>query len=373
MASISYGGNVRLGLSAVVAASILFSAKSVFFKMCYKYGTPPVVLQALRCAFSAPFFLWPFLIPHLRPAIARPVPMSRKDIAIIVWLGFSGYYLASIFDMVGLKYVSAGTERLILYIYPTLVVIFSALIFRKAIPTGLYLPLALTYAGIALSFGGETAGEPGGRPYFGGFLVFLSAVFYALFLVWQGRMVRRVGPQRLAAGCMVVAAAFVFAQFLATYPMEALAQPAPVIWISFLTAIFCNVVPVYLYGYGVNLVGAGKAAVVSSVGPVSTMVLAGWLLGEGAGILQMAGLALVVGGTLKLGLQKPASAKAHAEPPAKSDPALESESEVAAVADAYGAESGPAAVPEAVPVSGTAPSAVAASSALGALSGKGLT
>lgn len=307
MASISYGGNVRLGLSAVVAASILFSAKSVFFKMCYKYGTPPVVLQALRSAFSAPFFLWPFLIPLLRPVAARPVPLSRKDIGIIVWLGFSGYYLASIFDMVGLQYVSAGTERLILYVYPTLVVVFSALIFRKAVPKGLYLPLALTYAGIGLSFGGEAVAEPGGRPYFGGFLVFMSAVFYALFLVWQGRMVRRVGPQRLAAGCMMVSTAFVFAQFLVTYPLEALAQPAPVIWIALLTSIFCNVVPVYLYGYGVNVVGAGKAAVVSSVGPVSTMVLAGWLLGEGAGFLQIAGLALVVGGTLKLGMQKPAA------------------------------------------------------------------
>ena len=143
--------------------------------------------------------------------------------------------------------------------------------------------------------------------------MFLSAVFYALFLVWQGRMIGRVGPQRLAAGCMMVSAAFVFAQFLATYPWEALAQPAPVIWIAFLTAVFCNVVPVYLYGYGVNLVGAGKAAVVSSVGPVSTMVLAGWLLGEGAGILQMAGLALVVGGTLKLGMQKPAAAEVRAD------------------------------------------------------------
>jgi drug/metabolite transporter (DMT)-like permease len=408
MASVSNGGNARLGLSAVVAASILFSAKSVFFKMCYKHGTPPVVLQALRSGFSAPFFLWPFLVPLMRPAAARPAPMSRKDIGIIVWLGFSGYYLASIFDMVGLQFVSAGTERLILYIYPTLVVIFSALIFRKAISRSLYLPLALTYAGIALSFGGEAAGEPGGRPYFGGFLVFLSAVFYALFLVWQGRMVRRLGPQRLAAGCMMVSAVFVVAQFLATYPLEALAQPEPVLWISGLTAIFCNVLPVYLYGYGVNMVGAGKAAVVSSVGPVSTMVLAGWLLGEGTGILQIAGLALVMGGTLKLGMQKPSAAAvtaaaevtADAEAPAPAEASVEPKAGSGTVpvpapmdgsliktvrngarADsvAYGAESGLGGLPETVPVSGSTPSAATAAPALeglgglGGLGGKGLT
>ncbi|MDB5102569.1 MAG: drug/metabolite transporter superfamily permease protein [Fibrobacteres bacterium] len=302
MTSISESRNAKLGLSAVVAASILFSAKSVFFKLCYRYGTQPVVLQALRGAFSLPFYLWPFLINRLRPADRRPEPLSRKDMAIIAWLGFSGYYLASIFDMVGLQYVSAGTERLILFVYPTLVVLFSAWFFRKGIPRSLYLPLCLSYAGIALSFGGEAAGVPGGRPYLGGSLVFLSAVFYALFLVWQGRMVKRIGPQRLAAGCMIVSASCAFVQYLVCYPWSALAQPAPVIGIAAFTSVLCNVVPVYLYGYGVNLVGAGKAAVVSSVGPVSTMLLAGWLLGEGAGVLQVAGLALVVGGTLKLGL-----------------------------------------------------------------------
>jgi drug/metabolite transporter (DMT)-like permease len=311
MASASNGRNLKLGLSAVVAASILFSAKSVFFKMCYAYGTPPVVLQAMRGAFSLPFFLLPLILVRFRGAAASPAPLSGRDLAVIAWLGFSGYYLASIFDMVGLQYISAGTERLILYVYPTLVVLFGAWIFRKRIPRSMYVPLALSYAGIALSFGGEAAaGEPGARPYYGGFLVFLSAVFYALFLVWQGRLIGRVGSQRLGALCMMVSTACIFIQFLAGYPLEALAQPAPVVWIAILTSVFCNVVPVYLYGYGVNLVGAGKAAVVSSVGPVSTMALAGGLLGESTGPLQIGGLLLVVAGTLKLGMDMGKSAPA---------------------------------------------------------------
>jgi drug/metabolite transporter (DMT)-like permease len=312
MASASNGRNLKLGLSAVVVASILFSAKSVFFKMCYAYGTPPVVLQAMRGAISLPFFLLPFMLGRFRGAAA---PLSGRDLAAIAWLGFSGYYLASIFDMVGLQYISAGTERLILYIYPTLVVLFGAWIFRKRIPRSMYVPLALSYVGIALSFGGEAAsGEPGARPYYGGFLVFLSAVFYAMFLVWHGRMIGRVGSQRLGALCMMVSTACIFIQFLAGYPLEALAQPAPVVWIAILTSVFCNVVPVYLYGYGVNMVGAGKAAVVSSVGPVSTMALAGGLLGEATGPLQIGGLMLVVAGTLKLGLGMGKSAPAPAAP-----------------------------------------------------------
>src|SRR5690606_5209386 len=218
----------RIGLAAVVASSVLFSCKSVFFKICYRYGTDPVVLQALRSACAAPFFVWPLVAHRFRPARTPVLPLSGRELAAMAALGIVGYYLASIFDMVGLKYVSAGTERLILYVYPTLVVIFSALIFRKRIPKALYWPLGLSYAGIALSFGGEAAGPAGGRPYLGGFLVFMSAVFYALFLVGQGRMVHRVGPGRFAAICMLVAGIAISAHFLLRFPLSALVQPAPV-------------------------------------------------------------------------------------------------------------------------------------------------
>lgn len=314
MPSETIGRSANRGLAAIVAASILFSCKSVFFKLCYRYGTPPVVLQALRGMFSLPFYLFPFLVLKFRSAAFRPATMTRRDLLIIAWLGFSGYYLASIFDMVGLQYVTAGTERLILFIYPTLVVLFSAWMFRKRIPRNMLAPLLASYAGIALAFGGEAdVAVPGARPMYGGFLVFLSAVFYALFLVGQGRMVRRLGPQRLAAGCMMASSACVFAQYLFCYPLGSLAQPAQVYWIAGLTSVFCNVVPVYLYGYGVHQVGAGKAAVVSSIGPVSTVALAGILLGERTGGFQLAGLGLVIAGSLRLGFARTKASPGQAE------------------------------------------------------------
>lgn len=302
------GRNVKLGIAAVVAASVLFSAKSVFFKVCYQYGTPPIVLQTLRGLFSLPFFVWPLFARFSGREAGRYAPLSLKDVALLAWLGFSGYYLASIFDMVGLQYVSAGTERLILYVYPSLVVVFSALIFRKRIPKALYAPLALSYAGIAVSFGGEATLGGGNPAWTGGGLVFMSAVFYALFLVWQGRLLPRFGTQFFAAACMGLSFVFVIIHFLLTHPLASLAQPTPVLWIAAFTAVFCNVLPVYLYGYGVRLVGAGRSAVASSIGPVSTMVLAGSLLGERAGWAQILGLGLVVAGTLRLaaGGDKPA-------------------------------------------------------------------
>ena len=226
--------NIRIGLAAAVMASALFSAKSVFFKLCYRYGTPPVVLQAWRGIFSLPFFVWPIFAGMAARRAGRAPALVPKDILILASLGFSGFYLASLLDMLGLQYVSAGTERLILYVYPTLVILFSAAIFRKPIARALYGPLLLSYAGIALSFGGE-ATLGGSRAAYGGCLVFLSAIFYALFLVWQGKLVHRYGPQFFAAACMLFSFTGYILQFLILYPVSALAQPGPVVWMSAFT------------------------------------------------------------------------------------------------------------------------------------------
>jgi drug/metabolite transporter (DMT)-like permease len=199
-------------------------------------------------------------------------------------------------------------------VYPTLVVVFSALIFRKRLDSRLFLPLALCYAGIALSFGGEAAAGHGSRPWLGGVLVFLSAVAYALYLVFQGPLIQRVGPQRITSYGMLAASAAVVAHFLLTRPAASLIQPVPVLILSGLTAVFCTVLPAYLLGYGIQKVGTGPAAVVSCVGPVFTFFLATALLGEPAGLLQAAGLAAVLGGGLMLAFGKEKRAVPAAAP-----------------------------------------------------------
>jgi drug/metabolite transporter (DMT)-like permease len=215
-------------------------------------------------------------------------------------LGLLGYYIASLLDIIGLLYVSAGTERLILYVYPSLVIFLSAWLFGKSIPRYLLMPLLLCYLGIALSFGGELAKDIGGRPLLGGSLIFLSALSYALFLVGHGRLVNRIGPQRLGAYAMLAASAAVFVHFAITQPVSALVQNHTVYLLAGLTAVFCTVIPVYLFGYGVQVIGSGHAAIVSSLGPVSTYVLAAIMLGEGTGYLQVTGLGLVLLGSLSL-------------------------------------------------------------------------
>lgn len=295
--------DMRLGFLAVAASAVLFSAKAVFIKLGYALGVEPVVFMALRMLYCLPFFAATALAPWLRGR-GEASPLDRRDILTVAALGVLGYYLASLFDLLGLQYVTAGMERMILYVYPTLVILFSAWLFRKPLGTALILPLVLSYAGIAVSFGAEALGGRGTSPHLGAFLIFLSAVCYALFLVIQGRIIHRVGPQRLTSYAMLFSTAAVLIHFILAHPVADLTQPLRVHLLAATVAVFSTVAPAYLLGYGIQRVGAGRAAVVSSVGPASTFVLAAVLLGERSGWPQVLGLALVVGGGLRLGMAK---------------------------------------------------------------------
>lgn len=292
----------RIGYLAVAASAVLFSAKAVIIKLCYGMGVEPVVLMTLRMLFALPFFAAMIVVPRL--AGARAPRLGRLDWAAIVILGFLGYYLASLFDLMGLLFVTAGLERLILYVYPTLVVLISAWVFRKRIDSGIIAALVITYVGVALSFGAEALGGTSSRPVLGGLLVLASAVVYAVFLIIQGKVVHRIDPQRLTAWSMIASCVLITAHCLAAYPVRDLIQPMPVYGLILVLAIFSTVLPAWLLGYGLKAVGASKTAVISSVGPVSTFALAGWLLGERTGLLQVAGLGLVLAGGLRLGMAK---------------------------------------------------------------------
>ncbi len=295
--------DTRLGYLAVVASAILFSAKSVFIKMCYAYGIGAMPLMALRMGFSLPLFLITANLPAWMGKAGAQAPLTRKDFFTLFGLGLLGYYLASAFDMLGLQYVSAGMERMVLYVYPSLVVLLSAWIFRQRVQRSMVLPLVLSYAGIALSFSTEASGGNSAEIAKGGALILLSALCYALFLIGHGRMVARIGPQRMSAYCMAASGVAVSVQFLISGRVKDMIQPLPVYGLALLIAVFSTVLPVYLFSYGMRAVGPGRTAVVSSVGPVSTYVLAAYLVREKVGWAQISGLILVLLGSLALGLK----------------------------------------------------------------------
>lgn len=293
------GAAVGLLLGAVGAVG--FSAKAVIIKLAYAYPVDAVTLLALRMLFSLPFFAAMAVWSGRNHAYR----MGRDDWIGILALGFLGYYLASYLDFLGLQYIPAGLERLILFLYPTMVLLLSAFILRQPITRLHVLALALSYGGIVLVFFDNLRlGESAGETALGSLLVFGSALAYAVYLVWGGGLITRLGAVRFTAYAMTVASAFCILQFVLTRPLAALDLPAPVYGYAVLMAIVSTVFPVWAVSEGIRRVGASRVALVSAVGPVATIFLGYLFLAEPITAIQLAGAALVLAGVMMLSLQK---------------------------------------------------------------------
>jgi drug/metabolite transporter (DMT)-like permease len=287
--------NAWIGPALAIVGVLGFSFKAILIKLAYSWAPiDAVTLLALRMLYATPFFaLMAWFATKQRGATA----IGSADWMRILWLGFIGYYLASLVDFTGLQYVSAALERLMLYLYPTLVVLLSALFFGQRITGRTMLALGLSYAGILLVFARELsfAGDPS-QLWMGGALVFASSFFYALYLVGAGPVIGRLGSARFIALAMLASAAFVFGQFLVTRPTQALAAPLRIQLLSLTMAIFSTVLPTYFIAEAIQRIGASRTSLVGSLGPVFTIWL-GWLiLGEPVHWIQLAGAALVLGG-----------------------------------------------------------------------------
>jgi drug/metabolite transporter (DMT)-like permease len=279
-----------IGALCVVAAAVAFSAKAVIAKVGYRHGADPATLLALRMAFALPFFAVAALVTSRRAA-----PLPRPELGKIVVLGVLGYYLASVLDFYGLVYISAGLERLILFIYPTLVVVLSALAFRTAITRRTWVALALTYAGVALAVKTETAVATGPHLWLGVGLIFACALSYACYLVGSGRLIPRIGSLRFTALAMIVSTVAMLLHFWVVGGR--FSGHAPLIYVDgLLLALVCTVLPVFLLSEGIRRIGAGPSAIIGAVGPVSTLALAYVVLGEPLHWLQGIGTLLVLVG-----------------------------------------------------------------------------
>ncbi len=296
-----------IGVACVLIGSIGFSGKAVIVKLAYQYPVDVMTLLALRMICSLPFFVAMALWAGASGAGAR---MTRNDWLAIIGLGFIGYYLGSYLDFAGLQYISAGLGRLILYLYPTLVLILSALFLGQAIRKRHMLSLALSYGGIVLVFF-EQMGIGGDHHalLLGGGLVFASAATYAVYLLAGGRVVLKLGSMRFVAYTSIAACVFVIAHFMITHGPSALAVPRQVYWLAVVMAIFSTVLPLWLMAEGLRRIGANQAALVGCIGPISTIVLAYLFLDEPISAAQLFGATLVLAGVMLVSV-KPKSVSA---------------------------------------------------------------
>ena len=287
--------HLAAGLLLASAGSIAFSGKAIIAKLAYRYGVDAVTLIMYRMLFALPLFLALAWWASHRPGGEKPAPLTRADWVGVLGLGFTGYYLASFLDFSGLKYISASLERLILYLNPTLVLVLGWVLYQRRI-TGLQaVAMAVSYAGVLLVFGHEV-GSQGPDAVLGALLVFGSAVSYAIYLVYSGELVKRLGSMRLVGLATSVACVLCLLQFVLLRPLGAAVVAPEVIWLSVLNATLCTFAPVVMVMMAIERIGAGLAAQTGMIGPMSTIVMGVWILDEPFNRWIVAGTVLVLGG-----------------------------------------------------------------------------
>ncbi|MCK9605965.1 MAG: DMT family transporter [Methylomonas sp.] len=289
--------SILLGFCLAALAAIGFSGKAILVKLVYFEPVDAVTLLALRMLFSTPFFLL-VALRHIGRGAASP--LSGKDYLSILVLGLLGYYMSSLFDFVGLQYISAGLERLILFLYPTMVVVLSAVLLGKSVGTKEAVALLLSYAGIGVVFMHEMQFDSPQVLKGAGF-VFASTLTYSAYLIGTGEAVARIGVARFTALAMLVACAATVLQFVLTHPpRNLLLLSARVYQLSAVMAIVSTVLPVFMLSAGIRLIGSGRAALIGSIGPVATLFMAAAILDEPMTPQQIGGAALVMAGVLSL-------------------------------------------------------------------------
>ena len=288
----------RLGVAFALLAALGFSFKAIFVKLAYAVPqavpVDAVTLLSLRMVFALPVFVW----VGFHSSRSAP-PLSRRDWLMLTALGLLGYYGASILDFVGLRYITAGLERLILFTYPTLTIVIGVLFMGKTASRREIGALALSYAGIGLAFVHDlqVAGETT-TVLIGAAFVFGSALSYAFYQAGSEPAIRRLGAARFTALAMLVSTLATVLHFLIAQPITALTQPLPVYFYGAAMALFSTVLPVFMNSAAIRRIGSAKSVLIGTLGPILTIFFGWWLLGEPLSLAQMIGAGLVLAGVL---------------------------------------------------------------------------
>lgn len=268
-------------------------------------GVDALTLLTFRMLFSLPFYLAiAFFTSHQQ----ANVKFTKKEWLLIFFLGIIGYYLSSLFDFMGLQYVSAGIERLILFLYPTFVVLINALLFKQEVTRIQKIALLLTYAGIGIAYFGEIQLTEANHDFiYGSILIFICALTYASYLVGSGKLIPKLGASKFTAYVMLAATIGVLTHFFIASGYKALQLTEALTIYSLMLSIFATVIPSFLIAYGMKKIGANNTAIITSVGPVSTILQAHWILGEHIFPEQIIGTLLVIAGVLLIGWKQKAT------------------------------------------------------------------
>jgi drug/metabolite transporter (DMT)-like permease len=288
------------GIIIMLAGSIFFSTKAVIVKYAFKHtAIDAISLLALRMLFSLPFYL---VMAWLAAKNEPNKKLTTKQWLYIFLLGVFGYYLSSLFDFMGLKFISAGIERLILFLYPTFVLLINTVVFKESANKTQWVAVAFTYIGVVLAYFGELSVQANNAHFLlGSGLIFLCAITFAIYTVGSGRLIPVAGATRFTAYAMLFSTAGIFIHFIVAGNYTILHSGSNYVGYGFLIAIIATVIPSWLVAMGTKKIGANNAAIISTIGPVSTIIQAHLILGEPIYTLQIIGTLFIVTGVLLIG------------------------------------------------------------------------
>lgn len=290
---------VNSGFLIAIVGIVLFSAKAILVKLAYKYHVNPVHLLLFRMLFSAPFYL--VIAFYVKPQY--PEKINKKDFLWILLFGFIGYYLASYFDFLGLKYIKASLERIILFVYPTLVLIISKVFLKATITPRQIAAILITYFGVVVTFWGDITFD-NKDALLGVILIFFSALTYAAYLVGSGWLIPKFGVLPFTSYAMLVSTLCVIIHYLLVDRGDILVYSYQVYLLGFLMAVFSTLIPSFLVSLAIKKMGASDFSIIGSIGPISTIVLAYLFLDERLSFLQIIGAIIVIVGVSFITIKK---------------------------------------------------------------------
>ncbi|WP_078086017.1 DMT family transporter [Microbulbifer mangrovi] len=312
------------GFLLALGAAALFSIKAIFIKLAYRHGVDVETFILLRMALALPFYL-AILMLLKRQQAWRPV--SRRNLLLTAILGLCSYYLASFLDLQGLRYISANFERLIIYLYPTLVLLLGWCFLGKSISAPQLLCIFGAYAGILLIYWQDQNFSTGvlapawvnmDAISWGALLTFGSALSFSLYVAFSEGVIRQLGARQFTALAMLVASAAIALHFALQADWSRLQQPLPVYGYALTVAFVCTVVPSLMMSAAIQQIGSATTGAIGTSGPVITLIAAALVLGEPFSGYHFAGMAIIIGSLLLMkkvaGIKKRPEAKAEIAP-----------------------------------------------------------
>lgn len=287
-----------IGVLLALTGTLLFSAKSIVIKKVYQYGIDADSLMVIRMAMAVPFYLIIYLLNKPRGNI-----ISVREFFTVGAIGVLGYYVASYLDLTGLQYITASFERMILYLFPSFVLIISVVFLHHKLTLSEVLAFVLSYLGILAIYAQDF--QTGGHDVtFGMILILGSALAFSVFVVLSGHYIAKVGSVQFTSVSMLGAGVAVFFHYLINTPVDLGGYDNQVYGLIFVLALFCTVLPSYLINMGVKRLGAPRVAILGTISPVFTVIMAYAFLNEVSTLLHMAGFSLVILGIAIITLAK---------------------------------------------------------------------